>query len=422
MEFLKQIASDIIVHYGYFGIFAMTSIEQFIFPIPADGFVAMGTSMGLPFWHVMGAVLIAALFGSYIGYFLGRFLGMPIIIWLFGKRNLHKGENFIAKYGVWGIIAAGLTPIPFKIMTWSAGMFKMPLGKFTIGVVFGRMPRYIATGYLAKRIIETKFYASIEMSAIILGILQGVTEFLPISSSGHLVAIEHFLNLPKNTELFDIFLHGGSLLAILIFFWRDWVEVLRGLWHMLIHKKFSKDTLASKLIMGTLPAIFAGLLFGAVINDNLKIIPFVAIAFITTAFFFLFAEWKSKKSNNEDVNLKKSFIIGCAQAIALLPGISRAGSTIATGMLLGLKREAAAKFSFMLGGIAILAANTYALLSVHNGTEMPPIIFTLIGAGTSFVISLVSISWLLKFLKKHTLRPFSFYLIILGVVLLSFFI
>ncbi|MCK5604089.1 undecaprenyl-diphosphatase, partial [Candidatus Pacearchaeota archaeon] len=123
----------------------------------------------------------------------------------------------------------------------------------------------------------------------------------------------------------------------------------------------------------------------------------------------------------ETVGIKKSLIIGSAQALALIPGISRAGTTIATGMLMGLKRDAAARFSFMLGGIAILAANVYALFSIRNGAAMPDLSFTLVGTFTSFVVSLASISWLLKFLEKHTLRSFSAYLLILGSILLMMF-
>ena len=426
MEHLIQIVGDIIHQYGYWGIFALTALEQFIFPVPADGFVAMGTTMGLPFWNVMFAVLMAALIGSYIGYFMGRVFGAPVVRWLFGKTRLEKGGQFIKKYGVWGIIIAGLTPVPFKVMTWTAGIFRMPLGKFTVGVFLGRMPRYIVTGYLAKKIVETKFYASTEMSAMILGALQGVTEFLPISSSGHLAIAEHFLKLPEaisatDLEIFDIFLHGGSLLAILFFFWRDWVSVIKEMWHMVTKLTFDKNTLAAKLIIGTIPAIIAGLVFGGAISHQFRQIHYIATFLIILSVFFLYAEWKGGKGEKEEVSLKRSLIIGAAQALALIPGVSRAGTTIATGMLFGLKRDAAAKFSFMLGGIAILAANVYALISIRNGAIMPDATFTLVGTATSFIVSLFAMSWLLKFLAKHTLRPFSFYLMLLGGMILLVF-
>ena len=421
-----EIVREVIQNYGYLGIFSLTALEQFIFPIPADIFVAIGTSMGLPFRNVLMYVLFAALIGSYIGYFLGKYLGHPVMRWLFGKSRLEHGEKFIKKYGVWGVIIAGLTPVPFKLITWTAGIFEMPLGRFTIGVLLGRMPRYIITGYAAALIYKTKFYASTEMSAIILGALQGVTEFLPISSSGHLAIAEHFLKLPAaigatDLELFDIFLHGGSLLAILIFFWKDWLHVLKELWHMLVKWTFDRNSLAAKLIIGTIPAILAGLMFGGAIGNQFRQLAYIATFLILLALFYLLAEWKGKDSDSESVGIKKSLIIGATQAFALIPGVSRSGSTIAVGMLLGLKRRAAAKFSFMLGGIAILAANVYALFSIRHGAVMPDLTFTLVGASTSFLISLVSISWLLKFLEKHTLRSFSIYLMIVGALILMVF-
>jgi len=421
-----DIVRELIQNYGYIGIFGLTALEQFIFPVPADVFVAIGTSMGLSLNHILIYVLLAALFGSYIGYFLGKWLGLPVMRWLFGQRRLDKGEKFIKQYGVWGIIVAGLTPLPFKIVTWTAGIFEMPLGRFTIGILLGRMPRYIVTGYAASLIYRTKFYASTEMSAMILGAFQGLTEFLPISSSGHLAIMEHFLKLPEHIgamdlEIFDIFLHGGSLLAILIYFWKDWINVLKELWHMVTKWTFKKNTLAAKLVLGTIPAILAGLMFGGFIGAQLRGLRTIALALMLIAFFYLYAEWKGKKNDQEAVGIKKSLIIGAAQALALIPGVSRSGATIATGMCMGLKRDAAAKFSFMLGGVAILAANVYALFSIRHGAAMPNLSFTLFGTVTSFIISLISISWLLKFLKKHTLRPFSFYLMIVGALILMVF-
>lgn len=426
MHQLMEMVRYAIETYGYWGIFSLTALEQFIFPIPADGFIAIGTSLGLPYWNVMFFVLLATITGSYIGYFLGKLLGLPVVRWLFGKTRLEKGEAFIKKYGVWGVILAGLTPIPFKIVTWTAGIFEMPFWKFTLGVFLGRMPRYLVTGFAASLIYKTKFYASAEMSAIILGTLQGITEFLPISSSGHLAIMEHFLKLPEtigasDLDLFDIFLHGGSLLAILIFFWKDWVHVLKEMWHMLTQWNFDKNSLAAKLILGTIPAILAGLMFGGAIGNEFRQLHFIAFFFILIAIFFLYAEWKGKHNTHEMVGVKKSLLIGSAQALALIPGISRAGATIATGMIMGLKRDAAARFSFMLGGIAISAANVYAILSIRNGAVMPNLTFTLIGTLTSFLVSLASISWLLKFLEKHTLRSFSAYLLILGSILLMMF-
>lgn len=424
-----QIAIEIINQCGYWGIFSLTALEQFILPVPGDIFltVGIGKIAGFSFKNIMALIVIAVFIGSYAGYFLGKYFGHPIVLWLFGKSRIDKWEVFIKKYGVWGIIVAGLTPmVPFKIITWGSGIFEVPLKHFTIGLLFGRIPKYIIAGFAATLIYQTKFYATPEMSAIVLGIFQGVTEFLPVSSSGHLVIMEHFLKLPayinaSDLELFDIFLHGGSLLAIMVIFWRDWILVLKEFWGMVKNRVFDKNTLTAKLIIGTIPAVFAGLLFGKIVGGTLREFFYIAVFFIITAIFYLYAEWKGGKKNLEKVSLKQSLVIGIAQALALIPSVSRSGITIGVGMLFGLKREAAAKFSFMLGGIAILAANIYAIFSIKNGAVMPNLSFTLIGTITSFFVSLAVIIWLLKFLAKHTLRPFSFYLMVLGALILMIF-
>lgn len=422
------IIKDIIQHYGYFGIFSIIGLEQFILPlpIPPDVFVVLGTKAGLITKNILFYVALATLIGSYMGYFLGKYLGHPVMRRFFGKK-LDKGEDFIKKYGVWGVILAGLTPFfPFKIVTWTCGIFEMPLGRYTLGILFGRIPRYLITSYAAVLITKTKFYASVTMSSVILGAVQGLTEFLPISSSGHLAIMENFLKLPPNItsanlETFDIFLHGGSLLAIIIYFWKDWVNVLKEFWHMITRRVFKKETLTAKLIIGTLPAIFAALLFKDLLENQLRAIYYIVAGFILNAIIYLYAEWKGKNNTRESINLKKSLLVGVAQAVALIPSVSRSGFTLATGMLLGLKREAAAKFSFMLGGVALAAANIYGLLSLRNHPVMPGLSFTLIGTITSFVISLLTISWLLKFLERHTLRPFAFYLMLISALILLVF-
>jgi undecaprenyl-diphosphatase len=189
---------------------------------------------------------------------------------------------------------------------------------------------------------------------------------------------------------------------------------------MLNRRKFDMDTLAAKLILGTIPAVLAGLLFGGLISNQLRGLTSIATFLILIGALYLYAEWKGGKNTHETVGVKKSLAIGAAQAIALIPGISRSGTTIAIGMLLGLNREAAAKFSFMLGGIAILAANVYAVVSIRAGAIMPHPTFTLLGTATSFLASLICIHWFLKFLRNHTLRPFAAYVILLGTLILTF--
>jgi undecaprenyl-diphosphatase len=423
MHALTLYVEAVIQQYGYLGMFLLTTLEQFIFPIPVDVFFGFSIEQGLIYQNLMVIVLIATLIGSLIGYYLGKFLGHPALVWLVGKTKVDKGEAFIRKWGIWGVILAGLTPIPFKVITWTAGIFEMPLGRFLIGVIIGRMPRYMLTAYAGAKFFESKFYATTDMSALILGGLQGLTEFLPISSSGHLVLMEHFLKVPipaSQLITFDIFLHGGSLIAIILYFWKDWVHVFKELWQMIKKAHLDTGSLAFKLAAGTIPAILAGLAFGGAISDNLRSLNSVATFFILIGLIYFYAAWKGKKNTHETVGLKKSIWIGVAQAFALIPGVSRAGITIATGVTLGLKREAAARFSFMLGGIAILAANVYALTSLQNGAPLPNSQFILLGTLSSFAVSYLAIYMLLRFLQKYTMRAFGVYLILAGGLILSF--
>ena len=423
MQILTVFVETIIRQYGYLGMFIFTSLEQFIFPIPVDVFFGFSIEQGLVYRHLMLVVLAATVLGSCIGYFLGKYLGHPALIWLVGKTKVEKGEIYIKKWGIWGVILAGLTPVPFKVVVWTAGIFEMPLGRFVLGVILGRMPRYMLTAYAGAKFFESRFYATTDMSALILGALQGLTEFLPISSSGHLIIMEHFLFVPipaSQLISFDILLHGGSLIAILFYFRKDWMRVFKEIWQMIKKTRLNTDSLAFKLAIGTMPAIIAGLVFGDVISDRMRNLHSIAVFFIGLGLIYFFAAWKGKSNTHETIGLRKSVWIGLAQSLALIPGISRSGITIATGVILGLKREAAARFSFMLGGISILAANVYTLLSLQNTTPLPNLQFIFLGTFSAFITSLLAIYFLLRFLQKYTMRPFAIYLIILGTIILSF--
>lgn len=423
MDALIEFSKEMILNYGYWGIFFLTSIEHFIFPIPADVFIAIGTANGLAVHKVLIIVLIAALIGSIIGYYLGSFLGHPAMVWLFGKTRVDKGEAFIKKWGIWAVIGAGLTPFPFKLMTWFAGIFEMPFKKFILGVIIGRMPRYVLTAYAAKFFIDSKFVTEGNMSAVLLGAVQGVTEFLPISSSGHLVILEYFLHVPLSAEQmmsFDVFLHGGSLIAILIFFWKEWQMVFKEIWKALRTFKIDKDSMFLKLAAATIPAIIVGLTLGNYIGEKFRNLTSIGIFFIIVGLLYFYTAWKGKHAHIESVGLKKAVLIGIAQSIALLPGVSRAGSTIATGVALGIKPEVAARFSFMLGAVAILAANVYTLIFSDISLGTVDLKFILSGTITAFFFSLGSIYLLMKFLQKHSMRAFGVYLIIVGCLILGF--
>lgn len=422
MHAIRLFVEGLILHHGYSGFFVLTALDQFIFPIPVDLFFGFAIEHGLLYGKLMFFVVSATLIGVSIGYLLGKTLGHPALTWLVGKEKVEKGERIIKKWGIWGVMMVGFTPFPFKIIAWAAGIFEMPFSRFLLGVLLGLIPRYFVLAYAGARFFQTHFYATTDMSAIILGTLQGLAEFLPISSSGHLVVMEHFLRLPipaRQMQGFDIFLHSGSLMAIVIYFWKDWWQVIKDCGHMLKKFKFDRESLAFRLAAGTLPAVAAGLMFGDLIDQRLRNLHSVAFCFIVIGLIYFYVSSQSEKETHKSIGLKESVVIGLAQAVALIPGLSRTGLTISAGMNQGISRKTAARFSFLLGGIAILAANVYSLILLRQHA-LPDTQFILLGTATAFIVSLLSISLLIRFLEKYTLRPFGIYLILVGSFILSF--
>ncbi len=252
------------------------------------------------------------------------------------------------------------------------------------------------------------------LESIILGIIQGVTEFLPISSSGHLVIFEQLFGLKVETlKTFDVALHVGTLVSILIYFWKDFLGIL----------KFKGEglKLLGYLVIGMIPSVAVGLIFGDKIDESFRDVSMVGLSMIFTGGLFFTAEWFAKKHVKQidnKLSTKKALTIGALQALALIPGISRSGSTICGGLFQNLSRENAARFSFLLGAPAIFGAGILTAVKDMNGSDVSAIstLLTpiLIGLFVSALVGLVSIYLLMKILKKHTLRGFGIYLFIVG--------
>ena len=283
------------------------------------------------------------------------------------------------------------------------------------------------------------------IDALILGVFQGITEFLPISSSGHLVLVESYLQLPvEDLMAFDVAVHFGTLLAIFLYFWKDFADLLQAFgfsiyqfaykwrvvykWRgdsgkkvLLVDEKILKNQkLIIGLIVGTIPAVVIGLLFNDYLEENFRSVSTVAVMMLIVAVYFIIAEIIKKRRNPGKLGLLQIFIIGVAQAFALIPGVSRSGSTIATGLALGIDRHEAARFSFLLGSVAITAATLLSLYKVFMGEfSLPHTEVLLVGITSSFVSGYASVSLLMRFLKKHTLYVFAVYLILLGLGLLT---
>lgn len=269
--------------------------------------------------------------------------------------------------------------------------------------------------------------------ALILGALQGVTEFLPISSSGHLVLGEAVLGLKVETlKSFDVVLHLGTLLAILVYFWKD-VEGMTVAFFKFISGKLGKDDPYGKLIIfiliGTVPAVLVGYFGEEYLDATFRNVQSVAVLMIIVGLIFLLAEWVYKKFAARKLDVKswwQSLIIGLAQALALIPGVSRSGATITAAIFQGIERSSAARFSFLLGIPAMIGAGLLTGLKIFEngglGTEKLELSAVLIGFFSSLIFGLLSIWLLMKFLKKHGLAIFGIYRIVLGLGILIYFL
>jgi len=261
------------------------------------------------------------------------------------------------------------------------------------------------------------------LQAAILGVVQGITEFFPISSSGHLVVFEHLLNLPvKEMFSFDIAVHFGSLIAIIIYFFDDFADIFKDLVSLVLTRNLTiknlKNNLFTYLVIASLPALFFGLFLKSFFGSYFRSSFIVGIMMIVTACYFLFAEkFAQKKSKN---TLLRSFYIGLAQAFAIIPGVSRSGATISTGIFLGLDRKKSAHFSFLLGSIVIWGATFLTILDTIETGLMISLSFMIVGFISSFVASLISIHYLIKIIVKRSLNVFSLYLFIVGFLLIFF--
>jgi len=255
--------------------------------------------------------------------------------------------------------------------------------------------------------------------AIILGIIQGLTEFLPVSSSGHLVISEHLLKLSMPGVSLEIWLHFGTLVAVLVYFFPRIKALFRGVFDPSFSEAGAMRRLLWALVLGTIPAVVVGLFFKDFFEKAFEAPTFAAGMLIVTGTFLLLS--KLARNLSRDVSGKRGFIIGLAQALAILPGISRSGSTIVTGLFLGVKPDKAAEFSFLLAIPAIGGAFLLDLLdnseTLFAGNDLS---HYLVGAGISFLAGIVSIHYLLRLIRRGKLFYFGYYCTVAGVAALVF--
>ncbi len=256
------------------------------------------------------------------------------------------------------------------------------------------------------------------LEALILGLAQGLTEFIPVSSSGHLVLLHQALGLEQQALSFDVALHIGTLLALVMYFYKDIWQLFLG-----ILGKNKTTKLAWLIVLGTIPAVVSGVLLQSAAETSFRSSNLVAINLAVVGGIMLLAEWYSKRYQHkrplDKFRVSDAGAIGLAQAAAIIPGISRSGSTITTGLFLGLDRVAATRFSFLLG-IPITAGAVAKVLSDSDTIRYVGSDATIfvIGIAMALISGMAAIRFLLKYLSKHTLAVFAYYRIGLAAIVL----
>lgn len=264
--------------------------------------------------------------------------------------------------------------------------------------------------------------------AFILGIVQGITEFLPVSSSGHLIFFPNVLGWEDftNNLTFDVALHFGTALAVVAFFWNDWVRITRSFFKNLLGRRNILADYDSKLlimiVVGTIPAAIVGLVFQETIEEKIRNPQVVITTLILFAIVLYFAEkLGNKKRSIRELNFLDAIVVGAAQALSLIPGVSRSGITISAGLFLGVNREAAARFSFLLSTPAIIGAGILRTKDfIETGTDLSLLVF-IVGVITSTVVGWLAIKYLLKYVLTHNYNVFVWYRIAVGVLAILVF-
>ncbi len=257
------------------------------------------------------------------------------------------------------------------------------------------------------------------LQAAVLGVVQGVTEFLPVSSTAHLRIVPAVLGWTDPGAAFTAVLQLGTLAAVLAFFASDLAGIARGAMAALTNPARRRDPQAREaayLVVGTLPVVIVGVLFKSAIRGGLRALPVIAAALIVVAIALAIVERLARHQRAfEDITWTDVLIIGGAQALALIPGVSRSGITILAAMAIGLRRDAAARFSFLLSIPAVAGAAVFEMKHLlHSDVGALPMAVGLLAAAAT---GYASIAWLLRFLRTRTMFPFVGYRIALGLTI-----
>ncbi|MFT4927734.1 MAG: undecaprenyl-diphosphatase [Phenylobacterium sp.] len=259
------------------------------------------------------------------------------------------------------------------------------------------------------------------LEIIILAIIQGLTEFLPISSSAHLILPSQLLGWKDQGLAFDVAVHVGTLMAVLLYFRQDVTQITIAWFSSLTGEQSANSRLAWCIIIGTIPAALAGLLLKDYVEVYARSISVIAG---TTIIFGLLLGWADRTAPQikviEQITFKNALMIGLAQAVALIPGTSRSGITMTAGLMLGLDRQSAARFSFLLSIPIITLAGGYHTLKLATGDIAVDWAAIVLGTVISFISAYACIHYFLVWLERVGMKPFVIYRLILGVVLIGF--
>lgn len=258
------------------------------------------------------------------------------------------------------------------------------------------------------------------LKTMLLGLVQGLTEFLPVSSSGHLVLFQKLLGMPETGLLLEILLHVGTLIAVLVVFWEDW-------WQMLRHLPTSRTF--RLLVIATVPAVIVTLLLGDLL-DAVFSGWFLGISFLITAALLFMSDWLSRRTGSEarrhrtgveDMRYQQALAMGVMQAVAVVPGISRSGATIVGGLASGVRRRTAAKFSFMMSAVATLGSLVFKLkdfIDAGSGAFEGGWAAAIAGMIVAGVSGYLAIRWMLSLIQRVSLKWFGLYTAVLGALVL----
>ena len=266
------------------------------------------------------------------------------------------------------------------------------------------------------------------LQIIVLALVQGLTEFLPISSSAHLILVPYLTDWPDQGLAFDVAVHVGTLTAVVVYFRKEiyrmffaWIASLKG--------KHSEDSkLAWGVLIGTIPVGIVGLLVKGFMDENLRpdspeTLLVIAVTSIVFGLLLGYAHWTGKRQRDEyTISWKDIIVIGCAQAVALIPGTSRSGITITAGLLLGLTAQASARFSFLLSIPVIVLAGGFEAMDYLAVATINDVNDLIIGAVISAVSAYLCIHFFLKLLERIGMTPFVIYRLLLGAILLSLYL